>query len=134
MTKHLFKKGHKQTEETKKKISQSHMGIGHTLETKKRLSEIGKTKIGKKSNAWKSGKLISSQGYVLILNRTHPCKQYNNYIFEHRLIMEQHIGRYLKPKEVVDHLNGIRNDNRIENLKLYENSSEHFKSHWRKIH
>jgi hypothetical protein len=39
-------------------------------------------------------------------------------VLEHRFVMEQMLGRSLLPKEVVDHINGVRHDNRPENLRL----------------
>jgi hypothetical protein len=44
------------------------------------------------------------------------------FILQHRLVMEQHIGRPLLRSESVHHLNGIRTDNRIENLELWTSS------------
>lgn len=62
----------------------------------------------------------SSQGYILEFNPTHPRGKSNNgYVFEHIIVMEKKIGRYLINGETVHHINGIKDDNRIENLELW---------------
>ena len=40
---------------------------------------------------------------------------------EHRILMEEKIGRRLAPGETVHHMNGFRDDNRVENLELWFN-------------
>ncbi|NBJ87903.1 HNH endonuclease signature motif containing protein [Acutalibacter sp. 1XD8-36] len=55
---------------------------------------------------------------------------YRGIYTNHRRIMEQHLGRKLKPWEDVHHINGIHSDNRIENLVVMPHR-EHMKLHWR---
>lgn len=69
------------------------------------------------------------QGYILIYSPNHPFKDSHNFVKEHRLVMEKHLGRYLKPSEIIHHINHIRDDNRIENLMIVKQGKSHAKLH-----
>jgi len=73
---------------------------------------------GEKHPCWKGGKFKDSHGYILMYKPDHPSTFNGGYILGHRLVMEKILGRYLKPSEIVHHKNGIRDDNRPENLIL----------------
>lgn len=76
-----------------------------------------------------TGRKRTPKGYVVLCIKSHPFGDVRNgYIFEHRVIMEMKLGRYLEPNEIVHHINGIKHDNRIENLELMEHG-EHTKLH-----
>lgn len=49
----------------------------------------------------------------------------NYWIREHRYIVENFIGRKLKPNEVIHHINGNRKDNRIQNLMIFDSQAKH---------
>lgn len=50
----------------------------------------------------------------------------------YRIIMEEFLGRKLKPGEIVHHINGDHDDNRIENLQLCKDQQEHLFIHFGK--
>lgn len=67
-------------------------------------------------------------GHIVLYMPDHPMAAKSGYIFEHRLIMAEHLGRLLRPDEVVHHINGVKDDNRIENLQLMK-KWEHSRLH-----
>ena len=76
---------------------------------------------------WKGGRARHIQGYSLVYKPEHPRCQSHGYILEHRYMMEEELGRPLAKGEIVHHINGIKDDNRIENLELVESQSEHIR-------
>lgn len=84
--------------------------------------EMLKSEEGFKNRAWKGGRHINDQGYVGITNRHHPRAKSNGIVLEHILVMEQKLGRTLNKNETVHHINGVRSDNRPENLELWVKS------------
>lgn len=75
-----------------------------------------KDRNGTHNHNWKGGRYRTVDGYVKIHCPDHPSADKWGYILEHRLILEQKLGRPLKREEVGHHLNGIKDDNRPENL------------------
>ena len=64
----------------------------------------------------------SSLGYTLRKNGYVQVSKGGRLVLAHRLVMAQHLGRELSDHESVHHINGIRDDNRIENLELWSKS------------
>lgn len=75
------------------------------------FSEEHKRKL--KEARWTGGRYKDRKGYVLVW-----IDAKLRYVREHRLVMENHLGRKLKKTEEVHHINGVKDDNRIENLSI----------------
>lgn len=89
---------------------------------------------------YKNGRHIRFDGYVqLLVQNNHPyisMAKYTGssyYILEHRLTMAEKLGRPLTSGEVVHHINGIRDDNRIENLVFFHEQSAHATHHKKEV-
>lgn len=80
---------------------------------------------GELNPAWKGGRYSDGKGYVMVFAPDHPFADCNRRVREHRLVMEQMIGRYLQPGEVVDHRDGDGMNNHPDNLRLFASNAEH---------
>jgi hypothetical protein len=76
---------------------------------------------------WKGG-VKMMKGYRYLRTPGHPSgTKHGCYVAEHRLVMENKIGRYLLPTEVVDHIDGDISNNHPSNLRVFENNAEHLR-------
>lgn len=74
---------------------------------------------GTGNGRYKTGRTVGKDGYVLVSGQQDHPNHRRGRVAEHVLIMEQILGRYLVEGENVHHKNGIRDDNRPENLELW---------------
>lgn len=83
----------------------------------------GHSQRGEFNSRWIGGRIIDGYGYVKILSPDHPYRDSRGYVKEHRLVMENHLGRYLNPNELVHHEDENKQNNKIENLRLITRSA-----------
>ncbi len=120
------------TEEHRQKLRVASLGHRPSPEAREKMSI---SKRGEKGHNWKGGRIGDGHGYIYIwvtpespffsmgAMTSKKRRHWGAYIREHRLVIAQHLGRCLRKGEIVHHLNGIRDDNRRENLALVSMNS-----------
>lgn len=89
---------------------------------------------GSGNHQFVSGRRVDPDGYVLVTAPSdHPYARKRTgrdtkLIFEHRLVLEDALGRYLLPTEIVDHIDGLTLHNSPENLRLFDSNGQHLAS------
>jgi hypothetical protein len=96
--------------------------------TREKMRQAKRGAVGPNSNRWKGGEVPHDRGYVLLRRPWHPNTNASGYVLAHRFIMAQFLGRPLLNSEQVHHKNGVKTDNRLENLELMT-VSEHSRLH-----
>lgn len=84
------------------------------------ISCFNKSHTGPKNGNWKGGGTYHKKGYLMRSAPGHPrARGKGQYVFEHILVVENRIGRYLVPGENIHHKNGVKSDNSEDNLELW---------------
>lgn len=78
---------------------------------------------------WSGGRVVDKHGYILVWAPMHPqARRPSGYIAEHRLVLEVALGRYLKAREVVDHIDDHPRHNWPENLRAFPSNADHLRA------
>lgn len=91
---------------------------------------------GENTSNWRGGRRrVGTKGaYIYKYSPEHPNSKDGGYVMEHRLVMEEKLGRLLTKDEIVHHINGDKKDNNIENLELVSDRGTHTREHFERSH
>lgn len=88
---------------------------------------------GEDTSNWQGGRRKGGAGYIYVYKPDHPKATKSGYVMEHRLVMEEKLGRYLEDDEIVHHADGDKQNNAPDNLELKSNG-DHIREHFEASH
>ena len=105
-------------------------GKKHSKKTKAKISKNRKGKhCGSEHHGWNGGIHLGSNGYILLRRPTHPFALKNGYVLESRIVAESILNRFLKPTEIIHHIDENKQNDAPSNLYLFESKSVHNRYH-----
>lgn len=84
---------------------------------------------GENNPGWKGGVRMMANGYRQIYAPDHPRRGAGRYVYEHILVAERTLGRFLVSGEVVHHIDGNKLNNHPDNLRVFASQAEHIRFH-----
>lgn len=116
--------------EARKKISKKLTGIKRSKETRKKMSiavtkayKEGRKKLfGNENPSWKGG-VLKRMGYVYIYKRESSMADKDGYVKRANLVWFEKTGEIIKMPFLLHHKNGIKTDDRFENLQKMDRES-----------
>lgn len=105
------------------KVSGGYLRSGNTKSCGCLRTDAARSRCGSNNHFWKGGRSVCKKtGYVSLSGQEYPSRTKRYSEAEHRIVMARHLGRPLEDFEEVHHINGVKDDNRIENLELWTKS------------
>ena len=109
-------------------VKPSHVGARKTCSKECGRIHASLTRRGDKNTFWKGGRKATTDGYIEVYDPLHHRANIHGYVREHIKVVEEALGP-LPPNAVVHHKNGIKTDNRLSNLEVWDNNAEHTHRH-----
>lgn len=121
--------GHKHTDKVKERMREAKLGEKNPMYG---ISLMREGLPGDKNPNWAGGIRRDKDGRVLIHDPRNPMAHTDGYVMRSRLVMSVKIGRILTSKELVHHINEIVDDDREENLELFDDINNHWNTRHKK--